>query len=156
MAVNYATIVIVRRIVKLNMTKAVRLGCLVVFCRNFCQGKRPFLPNFGGGKGVKRMAIKIKDYSFEGPYTSTSSLEDKSGVYAILDYYNDKYYLLDVGESSVVKSRVESHERQDCWEENSKGTIKYAVYYTPHKQQSGRMEIEQDIRDSYDIPCGKR
>jgi hypothetical protein len=30
-----------------------------------------------------------------------------------------------------------------------------AVLYTPHLQQSGRIEIEKKIRNSYDLPCGK-
>ena len=29
------------------------------------------------------MTIKIGDYSFEGPYSSPESFEEKSGVYAI-------------------------------------------------------------------------
>lgn len=67
------------------------------------------------------------------------------------------YSLIDVGESSEVKTRVENHDRAGCWSKNCKNTLKYAVYYTPHKQQAGRKEIEQDIRGKFDnIPCGKR
>lgn len=101
------------------------------------------------------MAITIKGYKFEGPYSNKSSLEDKSGVYVILDYYNDEYYILDVGESATVMSRVETHEREDCWKGNSNGTIKYAVFYTPNRQQIGRQEIEIEIRNGYDMPCGQ-
>lgn len=35
--------------------------------------------------------IKIGNYDFEGPYYTKGSLEDKSGVYAILCENNDKY-----------------------------------------------------------------
>lgn len=102
------------------------------------------------------MTITIGRYSFEGPYTSTGSLEDKSGVYAILCRRENRNYLLDVGESHTVKSRVENHEREDCWNRNCRnGTLTYAVYYTPHLQQAGRKEIEQELRGQYDIPCGE-
>lgn len=37
------------------------------------------------------MSIKIENYSFGGPFSNKSSLEDRSGVYAILCNNNDKY-----------------------------------------------------------------
>ena len=43
-----------------------------------------------------------------------------------------------------------------CLLYTSKGTITYAVHYTPGLHQAGRMKIEQDIRSQYKIPCGKR
>ncbi|MBW1947585.1 MAG: hypothetical protein JRI33_06555 [Deltaproteobacteria bacterium] len=102
------------------------------------------------------MSIKIGKYTFEGPYTSTANLEDKSGVYAILCKKNEKYNLVDVGESATVKSRVETHDRKDCWQRNCNSTLTVAVYYTPGLKQPGRKAIELEIRDQYDPPCGKR
>jgi len=95
-------------------------------------------------------------YNFEGPYSNTGSLEDRSGVYVILCEKNGELYLIDVGESSEVKRRVDTHDRKECWEKNCSGTLEYAVYYIEHGKKSSRVEIEQDIRDNYDIPCGKR
>lgn len=103
------------------------------------------------------MSITIGKYSFEGPYGSTNSLQDRSGVYAILDKRVDgKYYIVDVGESSQVKTRVENHDRKDCWQRNCRGTLHVAVLYTPNLQQPGRSEIEQEIRHQYNPPCGER
>lgn len=101
------------------------------------------------------MGITVGGYSFEGPYTSTNSLQDKAGVYAIHCYKDGKYYLLDVGESETVKSRVENHERKSCWQRNCPETITYSVYYTPNLDQEGRMKIEQEIRNQYNPPCGE-
>jgi hypothetical protein len=102
------------------------------------------------------MPITIAKYTFDGPYTSVDKLEDRSGVYAIICQKEGKNYLIDVGESSTMKSRVKTHDRKDCWEENCEGTLAVAVYYTPNSQQPGRMAIEQEIRDQYDVPCGER
>jgi len=101
------------------------------------------------------MSITIGEYTFEGTYASTYALEDHSGIYAILCHQDNKYRLIDVGESATVKSRVENHDRKYCWRRNCSGTLKVAVYYTPHLQQNGRMQIEQEIRKNYDPPCGK-
>lgn len=103
--------------------------------------------------------ITISGYSFAGPYTSTASLEDKSGVYAILTRpaTGGSWTVLDVGESAEVKSRVETHDRKNCWTRNSKtGGLAYAVFYTPGKQQAGRREIEQAIRKAMTLPCGEQ
>lgn len=102
------------------------------------------------------MAIQIGNYTFEGPYTSANALEDRSGVYAIHCFFNLKYYLIDVGESATVRSRIENHDRKDCWVSNCNGTLTVSVLYTPNKQQAGRMEIEQELRSLYNPPCGER
>lgn len=103
------------------------------------------------------MSIKIDKYDFEGPYSDTNSLEDRSGVYVILDYRDDgKHYVLDVGESAQVRTRVENHDRKDCWDLNREGNLRFAVHYTPGLQQAGRMAIEQEIRDKYNPPCGQQ
>lgn len=102
------------------------------------------------------MAITIGNYSFEGPYNSTDRLENKSGVYAIHCFKDDKYYLIDVGESSEVKDRIDNHDRSECWKKNCTGQLTVSVYYTPRLQQAGRKEIEGELRDKYNPPCGVR
>ena len=102
------------------------------------------------------MSIRIGRYTFEGSYTSTTKLEDRSGVYAILCQKEGNNHVVDVGESATVKSRVDSHDRKDCWKRNCNGTLAVAVYYTPNLQQPGRMAIEQELRQQYDPPCGKQ
>lgn len=104
------------------------------------------------------MSIMVGRYEFAGPYSSADYLEYRAGVYAILDKRaNDKYYLVDVGESATVRTRVENHDRKDCWQRNSQGSLlTVAAYYTPNIPQLGRMVIEQEIRRQFNPPCGER
>ncbi len=103
------------------------------------------------------MTIPIGRRLFQGPYLSADSLEDRSGVYAILDQRRDgKYYVIDIGESKAVKTRVESHDRANCWTKNQMGILAVAVFYTPHQQQAGRTAIEQELRSQYSPVCGIR
>jgi len=98
----------------------------------------------------------IAGYTFNGPYSSTGSIEDKSGVYAVLCWKDSKYSVVDVGESSTPKSRLDNHDRKGCWKrECVNGTIYYAIKYTPNLQKAGRLKIEQDIRAKINVPCGK-
>ncbi len=101
------------------------------------------------------MSIKVGRYNFEGPYSSTSSLQDKSGVYVILCENDSSYWPIDCGESATVKSRVDNHDRKNCWNRNCNGSLKVAVLYTPNIQSAGRITIEQEIRRDYNFPCGK-
>ncbi len=100
--------------------------------------------------------ITLAGYQFSGPYRTTSSLEDRSGVYAILTPTTaNNYKVVDVGESAQIKSRVENHDRRACWLRNANpGGIYYAVRYTPGMQQPGRKAIEKKVRDTYKPPCG--
>lgn len=102
------------------------------------------------------MSITIGNYEFDGPYNSPETLEERSGIYAILCQKDGKYYLIDAGESATVKARVENHDRNICWRRNCQSTLVFAVYYTPNLHQQGRMAIEQEIRGHYKIPCGER
>jgi len=102
------------------------------------------------------MSITLAGYEFNGPYSSAGTLKDQSGVYAILAATtSNRYKVLDVGESHEVKTRVENHDRKDCWNRNSNpGGLSYAVRYTPGLQQAGRREIEKAVREKYTPPCG--
>jgi len=102
------------------------------------------------------LTVTIAGYTFNGPYSSTGSIKDKSGVYAVLCKKDNKYFVVDVGESSTPKSRLDKHDRKGCWKrECTNGTIHYAIKYTPNLQQAGRMKVEQDIRAKINVPCGK-
>lgn len=104
------------------------------------------------------MSIDFGRWQAEGPYDSTASLQDTSGVYVILTRRGptEQWVVIDVGESATVKSRVENHDRKDCWQRNSRGVLAVAVFYTPGMQQAGRMAIEQELRKLFNPPCGDR
>ena len=100
--------------------------------------------------------MMIAGYDFEGPFSSTDSLHDEAGVYVILDYRpsRNSYIVLDVGESTTVKTRVENHDRTFCWTQNQQGTLYCAALYMPNSTRRQRMAVESAIRDEYNPPCG--
>ena len=101
------------------------------------------------------MSINIGNYNFEGPYTSTTSLKNQSGVYVILgrNSQNQNWNVLDVGESARVKDRVDNHDRSDCWKRQGYSTLAAAAYYCNEQQ---RMRVEQELRNQFNLPCGDR
>lgn len=101
------------------------------------------------------MALNVGRYQFEGPYSSTTQLLDQSGIYVIVASINGQYQPVDCGESATVKTRVENHDRQLCWQ-SQPGALMAAVLYTPGLQSAGRCTIEQEIRSQYSFPCGQR
>lgn len=100
------------------------------------------------------MSISLAGHSFDGPHGSETSLRHTAGVYAIVDHRSSGYYVLDVGESSDVRHRVENHDRADCWRRNAGGAITYAAHYTPGVDAAGRRRIEAAVRVKYSPPCG--
>lgn len=102
------------------------------------------------------MSVDIDGYAFEGPYTDINKLENRSGIYAVLDHQKNGIVVVDIGESAEVKSRIENHDRRPCWSENSNGTLEVAVLYTTSLHQCGRKEIEQKIRNKFHPSCGDR
>ena len=100
------------------------------------------------------MTIKIGDYNFAGPFDSTESIEDKSGIYAIINYKEGKYYLLDVGESAQMKKTIEEQNKEE-WKTHSENTIMYSVRYTPDLKEAERKEIKAKISAKYIPTYGK-
>ena len=100
--------------------------------------------------------MRIGNYNFDGPYTSTGSLLNRSGVYALLVLRAGTYYLIDVGESHDIRNRLGNHNRSDCWRRNGNGQLSVAVLYTQNQQQAGRKAIENQIRVEYNPVCGER
>lgn len=101
------------------------------------------------------MGIKIAGYKFNGPYTSAKKIENKAGIYIVhLDKKNN-YDVLDIGESAMLKDRMEHHERMKCWIKHALGKeIAISVYYTKHWSQGGRMKFVQKLRQKIKPPCG--
>ena len=101
------------------------------------------------------MSITIGNVSFDGPFTSTSQLLARSGVYAILGHggTGDNWIVVDIGESGDVKSRVETHDRKPQWQGAGHATLGVAAYYC---DAATRMRVEQALRQQYNPACGDR
>ena len=104
----------------------------------------------------EELSIKIGKYDFEGPFTSTRSLKNASGIYAILCERNGSRHVIDIGESSTVKDRIESHDRKECWTRNCQGGLSVAVLYTTNLPSTYRLAIERELRAQYSPACGVR
>ena len=101
--------------------------------------------------------ITIAGYHFEGAYDTTTGLPDSAGIYVILDYHlNGNPSVLDVGESETIKTRIDNHERQPCWNRNGQGYVRFAVLYTTTWTAAQRRSVESTIRQQYQPPCGDR
>lgn len=97
------------------------------------------------------MTITVCSYPFEGPYGDSALLRDIPGVYLVACARDGDYYLVEVGESAEVKSRIDSHESSSFWRSScrSGGTLLFFALYVPGMHQSGRMNIERELRNRY-------
>jgi hypothetical protein len=99
------------------------------------------------------MAINLGKYSFNGPIASIDKLKDRSGIYAIVCKVESEFFLIDVGESSKLRTRIENHDNKDCWTKNCKGQLTIFVHYTLCLKQPGRIHIEQELRELFHPDC---
>lgn len=93
--------------------------------------------------------MNIKGYNFQGPYNLATSFKNIGGIYVITDSNNSP---IDVGQTNDFKSRIPSHERQDCWKRNAKGSI--SIYALVETLEQSRLQIESDIRHGFKFTCG--
>ena len=101
------------------------------------------------------MSIMVGPYTFEGPFTTVDEFKEHPGLYAIHCYKDDRYYLIDVGQSATLKSCLAHHDRKTCWRHNCRNELSFAIHYTPALSEEERVRIEHVIRKQYiTIPCG--
>jgi len=103
---------------------------------------------------------------WKGPYTSTRSIPDNAGIYMALSGKQDEkgkwptnlYKLLDIGQAGGIKSRLDEHERRDCWERNKTTghtiVYKYALMPTKEYDETDRRIVECCLRSNKTPPCG--
>ena len=99
------------------------------------------------------MAIKLGKYSFTGPLESIDKINDRSGMYAIVCKVGNEDFLLDVGESSKLRTRIENHDKKECWTKHCNGKLTVFVHYTPFLKQQKRISIEQELRELFQPGC---
>jgi hypothetical protein len=99
------------------------------------------------------MSITIGNLNFDGPFTGSSQLQARSGVYAILGRGTGNWIVVDIGESGDVKDRVENHDRKLQWQGSGHATLGVAAYYC---DAATRMQVEKQLRQQYNPVCGDR
>jgi hypothetical protein len=100
------------------------------------------------------MGITIGNYTFDGPFSSTVSLQSCSGVYAILGRNGTGgWAVVDIGESGDLRNRIDGHDREACWNRETSSSWSVAAYYC---DEPTRMRVESALRSQYNPPCGKR
>ncbi len=100
------------------------------------------------------MSINICGHKFQGPYSDPLQVEDESGMYAVLEYFDDEVRYIDVGEASQLRVCLTQHPRRGQWREHAVGDILFAVRYTPGLTPEERMEFEARLRNDASWPCG--
>lgn len=107
--------------------------------------------------------MEFVGYQFEGPNSidTTEIPSNRAAVYVIICKTSDGMnHVIDVGESGEVGVRIGNHDRGPCWERNCKnGSLSVYIRYMPSSDgytSADRRELENRIRNQYDLPCGKQ
>lgn len=99
--------------------------------------------------------IFLGNYAFDGPHQPVDDVKDFPGVFAVVCEHDGKFQLLDIDESDAVKSTIQSHARQDCWQENCQdAVVAYLAYYTGRLPKNKRQDIVGEVRSQYTVLCG--
>lgn len=90
---------------------------------------------------------------------SQADFVDVAAIYVIICVaQGGSWKVLDVGQSGQLGTRINTHDREGCWERNCNGSIWVCVYRMPslHYTKQDRENLEADLRRQYNPPCGKR
>jgi len=102
---------------------------------------------------------------WNGPYTSADRLPNRAGLYMILaGKQNQKgnwsdYTVIDIGQSGRTGERLATHDREQCWENNTPDgyttLFKYALMPSSEYDDDDRRAAECCLRAHHrPLPCG--
>jgi hypothetical protein len=105
--------------------------------------------------------IKIGEYSFTFVRLAETDFTDVAAVYVVICVLGEKgnYGVIDVGQTGEVGTRINSHEREECWKrECSTGNIWVCVHTMPSVRytKDDRLHLERDLRERYKHKCGEK
>lgn len=96
---------------------------------------------------IKRdfMSILIGKHEFDGPYDDVDLLEEKEGLYVVLNYINEQYELIHVAHAENIRERI-----QLLPSTKPDGTVVFAALYTPRFGSRERNNLVEDIESDID------
>ena len=104
--------------------------------------------------------VTISNRSFSCVPLIQADLRDVAAVYVILCVaQGGSWIVLDVGQTGELGSRIDDHDRRQCWSRNcASGNIWVCVYPMPSDRYSRqeRLNLEAEVRRQYNPLCGRR
>jgi hypothetical protein len=91
------------------------------------------------------MSILIGKHEFDGPFHDVDSLEEKEGLYVVLNYKDEQYELIHVAQADNIRERI-----QLLPSEKPNGKILFAALYTPSFGKRERNILVEDIENDID------
>jgi hypothetical protein len=104
--------------------------------------------------------VTIGGVAFSCVPLANADFSDVAAVYVILCVAGDRSWkVLDVGQSGELGSRIDQHDRRDCWIRNCPGGNIWVCAYpmaTARFSKHDRERFENGLRVQYQPICGKR
>jgi len=91
------------------------------------------------------MTMVIGRLEFEGPHADFDLLSDQPGVFVLLCQDGDEVQLIDIGESDLLRTHLETHDDREMWQDTAGGQFLIAVAYTADKTAGERRQITEDL-----------
>jgi hypothetical protein len=88
------------------------------------------------------MTLYVAHHSFSGPFSSTALVENRAGLYALVQPEGSGWRVLDVGQGADLQITLEKVLRQ----RDDEPAVQLAVRYTPGMQHDGRVRLVEAIR----------
>ena len=95
------------------------------------------------------MSVAVGNYEFEGPFIGAAQLENRPGVYAVVNCIGDDVTVLEVSDDHRLKSRLEQHPRLAAWQRYFPNSLGVLVHYTNPNSELERKTIMKNIHDEF-------
>ena len=89
-------------------------------------------------------------------FEQIDQIPDTSGVYVLLCSRQNQSKVIDIGMSSNLRTRIQTHDREDCWNAHCSGTLYVCIREMINSKEEQIRELEEELRETYEPPCGER
>ncbi|MDQ5936489.1 MAG: hypothetical protein QG574_3825 [Cyanobacteriota bacterium erpe_2018_sw_21hr_WHONDRS-SW48-000092_B_bin.40] len=91
------------------------------------------------------MSILIGKHEFDGPFNDVDSLEEREGLYVVLNFKDEQYELIHVAQADNIRERI-----QLLPSAKPDGKVLFAALYTPRFGKRERTIMVEDIESDID------
>lgn len=96
------------------------------------------------------MSILVADIEFSGPYRTPIEIEDKAGIFVVMQEYDDQYEVIDFGYSDSLRADLVDPDEFEQWTKQYPGLLFIGVHYINQNEKALSGSLVKTIEDWFE------
>ncbi len=96
------------------------------------------------------MSILVADIEFSGPFRTPIEIEDKAGIFVVMQEFDDQYEVIDFGYSDNLRADLVDPDEFEQWTKQYPGLLFVGVHYINQSEKALSGSLVKAIEDWFE------